>query len=314
MRRNTIMALVAPTLLLFSACVADTSTEDAGATSTQEAGEVFWSHRFSVREDLAYGEDPAQKLDLYLQGSWVGEPDYFERAPETRPTLIFIHGGGWVGGDKTGNDPFFIHFLERGWHVVNITYRLGPGTAPAAVDDVICALDWVVKAASEYGFDRERIVVSGASAGGHLALMTGILGSRPGHDCYPWNDFRVGAVINWFGITDIEAVEQYLAEARPDGNYALSWIGEKTRVAEISSAYSPLKIVDGGAPPILTIHGDADSVVPHNQATSFHARLDALGVRNELQSMTGGKHLGFSDAQFQQAFGAIFSFLEQTGM
>ena len=72
--------------------------------------------------------------------------------------------------------------------------------------------------------------------------------------------------------------------------------------------------MDGGAPPILTIHGDADSVVPHNQATSFHARLDALGVRNELQSMTGGKHLGFSDAQFQQAFGAIFSFLEQTGM
>ena len=274
----------------------------------------FWSHRFRITADLEYGDDPAQKLDLYLQGSWIGEPTWFERAPGERPTLIFIHGGGWVWGDKTGSVHLFLPFVERGWHVVNINYRGGKGTAPAAVDDAVCALKWVVDHANDYGFDPDNIVVSGESAGGHLALMTGILGSQPGHPCYPGADFKVAAVINWFGITDIQAVARYLAQTSPKGNYALKWVGKETRIAEISSRYSPIEIVDEGVPPVLSIHGDADSVVPHDQATNFHKRLDELGALHELQSMPGGKHAGFSDAQFQQAFGAIFSFLDRVGI
>jgi acetyl esterase/lipase len=159
-----------------------------------------------MQEDLSYGDDPAQKLDLYQQGMPVGEPAWFERASDLRPTLLFIHGGAWLYGDKTGSDPFFLPFLERGWHVVNMTYRLGRGTAPAAVDDALCALRWVADNASEYGFDRDRIVIAGGSAGGHLALMAGILGSREGHPCHPGGDFKVAAVISWFGITDVAAL------------------------------------------------------------------------------------------------------------
>ena len=266
-----------------------------------------------MTEDVSYGEDPAQKLDLYTQGSWVGEPTYFEPAADARPTLLFIHGGGWIGGDKTGWDLFFIPFLERGWHVVNMTYRLGPSTAPAAVDDALCALGWMVSSAEQFGFDTDQIVVSGFSAGGHLALVAGMLGSRAGgHDCSPGGGFKVQSVINWFGITDIEAVDRYLAENTPAGigNYARTWIGDPASVSEVSAAYSPLRIVDAGSPPVLTIHGDEDTIVPHDQATALHSRLDDLGVRNELQSMPGGTHIGFSDAQFQQAFRAMFAFLE----
>lgn len=279
-----------------------------------DASGEFWSHRFMMVEDVAYGEDPAQKLDLYLQGSWVGEPRYFDRAPETRPTLLFIHGGGWILGDKTGQDPWLLPFVQRGWHVVNMTYRLGPGTAPAAVDDTICALKWLVDNAPEYGFDPDRVVVSGGSAGGHLALVAGILGSREGHPCYPGGGFRVGAVVNWFGITDIEAVDSYLAEAMPDFNYARSWAGDQSRIPELSARYSPVQIVDEAAPPVLTIHGDADSVVPHDQAAAFHARLAELGNVHELRSMPGGTHVGFTEAQFQEAFGAIFAFLDRLGL
>jgi acetyl esterase/lipase len=278
------------------------------------AEETFWSHRFSVTEDVPYGKDPAQKLDLYLQGSWVGEPTYFDPAPEPRPTLIHIHGGGWLYGDKTGEDIFFIPFLERGWHVANITYRLGPGTAPAAVDDALCALKWVVDSARAYGFDPRKIVVSGESAGGHLTLTTAILGSRPGHPCYPGDGFRVAAAINWFGITDIAAVDRFLAANLPDFNYARGWVGDTARMADISSRYSPLRILDGAAPPILTIHGDADSVVPYTQATALHARLAELGVVNELLTLSGGKHLGFSDVQFQQAWRTMFRFLGERGV
>ncbi|MFN0178402.1 MAG: alpha/beta hydrolase fold domain-containing protein [Gemmatimonadales bacterium] len=276
--------------------------------------ETFWSHRFAVTEDVAYGPDPAQKLDLYLQGSWVGEPTYFERAPDPRPALIFIHGGGWIGGDKTGQDILFLPFLERGWHVANITYRLGPSTAPAAVDDALCALKLVADSAGAYGIDRTKIVVSGASAGGHLSLTTAILGSRPGHPCYPGDGFRVAAAINWFGITDIAAVERFLAEHLPEFNYARGWVGDTARIADISARYSPLALVDATAPPILTIHGEVDSVVPHSQAAAFHTRLAELGVVNQLLSLPGGKHAGFTDDQFQRAWRAMFRFLGERGV
>jgi acetyl esterase/lipase len=267
-----------------------------------------------MTEDVEYGEDPAQKLDLYLQGSWVGEPTFFERDPDPRPTLLFIHGGGWISLDKTGQDPWFLPFVERGWHVVNTNYRLGPGTAPAAVDDSVCALRWVVDHAAEYGFDLDRVVVSGGSAGGHLALVTGILGSRDGHVCSPGNGFRVGAVVNWYGITDIEAVEAFLAETLPEDNYARSWAGDPARIPELSHRYSPLELVDASSPPVLTIHGEDDSVVPHEQAVTLHARLAELGVRQELLSMPGGRHVGFTEEQFQQAFGGIFAFLDELGL
>jgi len=289
-------------------------SEDSSAdtnVASQKSGK-YWSHHVAVGHDVSYGDDPQQTLDLFLQGDWVGEPTFFDRAAEPRPTLLFIHGGGWVVADRRP-ETWAYPFLERGWHVVSIQYRLGPGTAPVAVDDAVCALNWVVKNADALGFDREKIVVAGASAGGHLALTTGTLGSRPGHDCYPGNEFRVHSVINWFGITDIEAVANFLDTLGHDfGNYARIWIGDQS-VAEISAAYSPLHLVHADSPPVLTIHGTDDTVVPHDQAVVLHERLDELGVRNELLSLQGGKHAGFTDAQFQQAFGTIISFVETQG-
>jgi acetyl esterase/lipase len=147
------------------------------------------------------------------------------------------------------------------------------------------------------------------SAGGHLALTSGILGSRPGHACYPGDGFRVHSIINWFGIMDIEAVEAFLAAANPVFcNYALAWIGDESRVAEISAAYSPVNVLDAKSPPVLTIHGMNDQVVPFAQAVALHDKLDTLGVRSEPLSLEGGTHAGFTDMQFEQAFTAALEF------
>jgi dipeptidyl aminopeptidase/acylaminoacyl peptidase len=78
----------------------------------------------------------------------------------------------------------------------------------------------------------------------------------------------------------------------------------------MSDELSPLRLADADAPPVLTIHGDRDTVVPHAQATAFHDRLEELGVRNELITLSGGNHGGFSDQQDQHAFRSIFAFLE----
>ncbi|MHC5066740.1 MAG: alpha/beta hydrolase, partial [Planctomycetota bacterium] len=78
----------------------------------------------------AYGDLDSQALDLHAQGRRVGEWQWFERAREARPTLVWFHGGGWIQGDKTTETPMLIPFLERGWNVVNVNYRLGNATAP----------------------------------------------------------------------------------------------------------------------------------------------------------------------------------------
>src|SRR5262252_3495626 len=107
------------------------------------------------------------KLDLYLPKE-VSRPN---------PTLIYIHGGGWTGGSKETSLFTFMSYLEKGWSVVNVEYRLARvSLAPAAVEDCLCALRCVIRNAKMYSFDTDNLVVTGNSAGGHLALTTGMLG------------------------------------------------------------------------------------------------------------------------------------------
>ena len=276
----------------------------ATANAAQTA-DGFWGHRIGLQVDVAYGENPAQVFDLYLYGQRTGEPDYFAIDNDPRPILVWIHGGGWVAGDKAAEVPQLIPYLERGWNVVNVNYRQGPGTAPQAVDDVMCAYQRVIEIVEASGIPTDQVVVSGASAGGHLALLVGMLNSDGNHPCRTTSPPK--AVVNWFGITDIEAVQEFLSETRPEGNYAAAWIGNAAKVKEISSQYSPLFLVTENTPPIITVHGDVDTVVPYEQASALH---ESLSTTNRLITIEDGNHSGFSDAQYRDAFQAIFQFID----
>src|SRR3989441_9531384 len=113
------------------------------------------------------------KLDVYSRTD--------TQAPQ--PTIIYIHGGGWTGGTKETQTFSLMPYLEMGWNAVNVEYRLARvSPAPAAVEDCLCALRWVIRNAKQYGFDTAKLVVSGGSAGGHLALTTGIIPASAGLD------------------------------------------------------------------------------------------------------------------------------------
>src|SRR5262249_15739299 len=100
-----------------------------------------------------------------------------------RPTLIYIHGGGWTAATKEASSLTFLPFLQMGWNIVNVEYRLARvSLAPAAVEDCLCALRWVYRNAKQYNFDLAKLVVTGNSAGGHLALMTGMVPASAGLD------------------------------------------------------------------------------------------------------------------------------------
>ncbi|NKB98152.1 MAG: alpha/beta fold hydrolase [Pseudomonadales bacterium] len=233
-----------------------------------------------------------------------------------RPVLLYIHGGGWVGGSKDRMYLHFIPYLQMGMAVVNVGYRLGNvALAPAAVEDARCALRWVYTNAEAYGLDTSKIVVSGHSAGGHLSLTTGMLPADAGLDgrcpvrvppadgAFP--EMPVAAIVNWFGITDVGD----LVRGPNAKTYAMAWMGAQTNWQEISDRVSPINYVHKDLPPILTIHGDADPIVPYAHATNLHKALKKKGVVESLHTIPGGGHGGFSLEQNIGTMNVIREFL-----
>jgi acetyl esterase/lipase len=215
---------------------------------------------------------------------------YVRRTPNTAaPTIIFIHGGGWSGGSKETKGLAILPYLEMGMNVVNVEYRLSKvALAPAAVEDCRCAVRWVIQHAKEYGIDTTRLVVTGESAGAHLALTTGMLPVSAGLDraCAGTGELKIAAVVNWYGISDV--VE--LIDGPNMKTYAVTWFASLPDRELIAKRVSPMTYVRAGIPPVLTIHGDADPTVPYNQSVRLHEALTRVGVANELMTIPGGKH------------------------
>lgn len=238
------------------------------------------------------------KLDVYTPRNTTGPV----------PVLMYIHGGGWVGGTKESSFLVTLPYLEMGWAVVNVEYRLGRvSLAPAAVEDCRCALRWIYRNAKTYNFDTSRIVVTGHSAGGHLSLTTGMLSASAGleRQCPGTEDLKVAAIVNWFGITDVVDI----LDGPNMKTYAVAWMGSMPNREEIARRVSPLSYVRAGLPPVITIHGDADPVVPYSHGVRLRDALDKAGVANQLVTVPGGKHGGFTKEETLKAYDAIRAFL-----
>jgi acetyl esterase/lipase len=262
---------------------------------------VTFANKYTVRPNITYlvANNYDDKLDVYQNRDASGP----------QPTLIYIHGGGWVGGTKEGSFAEVMPYLEMGWNVVNVEYRLGRiSLAPAAVEDCLCALRWVGNHAKEYSIDLQRLVVTGHSAGGHLSLTTGMIPQSAGLDreCPGPELPRISAIVNWFGITDVVD----LLDGPNQKSYAVAWLSSMPNREEIARRVSPLTYVRTGLPPIITIHGDADPTVPYQHAVRLHQALTKADVRNKLVTVPGGKHGGFTAEERLRIFREIRDFLK----
>jgi acetyl esterase/lipase len=253
------------------------------------------------------------KLDLYLPKN------------RTNPTatLILFHGGGWVDGQKERNVLFLLPYLALGWSAINVEYRTGhQAVAPAAVEDCRCALRWIAYHAREYSLDPSKFVLTGTSAGGHLALITGMLPANSVFDrqCAVegnarWNaaaapEPKVAAIVNWFGIGDVAD----LIDGPNARNYAREWFGSLPNAEQLAKQLSPVNYVRAGLPPIITIHGENDDVAPYSHAVRLHSMLDKAGVPNRLVTIRGRKHGGFNREELMQSYAAIREFLHKNGL
>jgi acetyl esterase/lipase len=274
------------------------------------ASAVTLANRYVVTPDVTYltaSNGFEVKLDVYRRRD-VQTP---------QPTLVFYHGGGWVAGSKDSAIMSFMPWIDMGWNVVNVGYRLlRVAGAPAAVEDAQCALRYITAdaQAKQFNIDKTRIVVTGESAGGHLALVAGMIPASAGFtNICSGGGFAgfenavppVAAILNWYGITDLNDM---LAGANAR-SYAVQWIGAVPNKNELAKSMSPLTYVRAGLPPILTIHGDADPIVPYTHATRLHEALAKTGVNNELFTVAKGGHGNFNAEQRTQIYAKIREFL-----
>lgn len=244
--------------------------------------------------------------------------DVYQRRTATalQPTLVYMHGGFWVAGNKEAAILSLAPWLEMGWNVVNVEYRLGPGfPAPAAVEDCLCALRYIAAPAQvmAYNIDPARIVVMGESAGGHLALALGMIPDSAGLDLQCTNGQplpKVAGVINWFGVYDVPDV----IDGPNRQPAAQRWFGSMANRMEVARRVSPVTYVRAGLPPVITIHGDADRTVPYPHAVRLHADLERLQVPNQLISIPGGGHGNFTPEQRTAIYNSIRAFLTRHGI
>jgi len=292
------------------AIVGTTLAAQAPAPAQTSTWATTLANRYTVTPDVTYqtvSNGFEVKLDVYRRRD-VQTP---------QPTLVFYHGGGWVAGSKDAALMSFMPWIEMGWNVVNVGYRLlRVAGAPAAVEDAQCALRYIAAPAQakQFNIDTSRIIVTGESAGGHLALVAGMIPASAGFTSIcsggGFTGFEaavppVAAIINWYGITDLNDM---LAGANAR-SYAVQWIGAVPNRNELAKSVSPLTYVRAGLPPILSIHGDADPIVPYTHATRLHEALTKAGVSNELFPVAKGGHGNFNAEQRTQIYAKIREFL-----
>jgi acetyl esterase/lipase len=250
---------------------------------------------YQIEANIRYSLHPETVLDIVQA-----------RAPalKNRPGAIVIHGGGWIQGNKESIlERFCLPFVEHGFVVANVEYRLAPSaTAPAAVNDVLEAAKWFRDRAADYKLDPNQIIVTGNSAGGHLAMMVGMAPESAGLG--PW--IKIAAIINFYGISDVPDQLQgpHLQ------TYAMTWLPEQPDRMELAKKLSPIAYVRKGLPPVLSIHGDADPVVPYEQSLRLTKELKAAGDQAELITVPGGQH-GFPPGEMSQLWPQVFKWLKK---
>ncbi|MFN3998760.1 prolyl oligopeptidase family serine peptidase [Algoriphagus sp.] len=255
-------------VLFFSAC------------STDPGSEPFLAARDIL--DESYGSDLRQKMDVYLPAG---------RTQSDTPLLIYIHGGGWIDGDKSE----FLQvkpILEKefpGYAFVSLNYRLydfatGRNGIPDQEQDIISAFNFIESKLPTWNISDD-FIISGASAGGHLALL----------HAYKNNTSDIKAAVVFFPPTD-------LIELFPFSNFTslgltalLGGTPSTARAAYLAS--SPTSHIDSKDVPTIFFHGNLDTVVPISQSQLLEQKLKSADVRHKFTLVQGQGH-GFTSETY----------------
>lgn len=265
-----------------------------------------------VRKPVSIPKDYIAQIDVVYTkvNNWEGRADLYiaPKAIAPTPVIINIHGGGWKSGEKEtqgGFNPFF----KAGFAVANMEYRLsGQATAPAAIEDTRCMLIYLFQNAKKLNINPNKIIIMGGSAGGHLALMGGLLGNDHKFDsnCKGVDNIKVAAIIDKYGIMD---VWDWTYGPEHKSSSPKLWLGDKVKDEAFIKSVSPITYVNKNSPPIFIVHGDADPTVPYQQSVDLYKKLQDLGVKSQFITVAGGGHGKFEKAKNNEINEAILQFI-----
>jgi acetyl esterase/lipase len=239
-------------------------------------------------KDLIYATVNGKSLglDLYLP-------------PEVKnPALIvWVHGGAWRVGDKSQYPQVLV---GQGFALASLDFRQSTEARfPAAVHDIKAAIRYLRAVASDYGYRTERIAISGASSGGHLAAMVGLTNGNRELEGTVGDHLRqssnVQAIISYFGASNLTTI---LAQSTPFGlnirRPALDLLlgAQPDQVPELARLASPVAHVSRTSPPLLLLHGEQDPQMPPAQSLELEGAYKKLDREVTLDIVYGAAHGG----------------------
>jgi acetyl esterase/lipase len=236
------------------------------------------------------------------------------------PLVLYIHGGGWVGGHTRhsgalANFPAVLASLAaEGFVVASLEYRLSAEAKfPAQLQDAKSALRFLGANSAQYRIDPSRVGIWGGSAGGHLTALTALTCKETALDPLAGGDLCATAAVTWYGVFDFAKMVPPLRPAGDSNANRLIDCPNPCPPERLAWA-SPNHYIDAKDPPFLLIHGTEDKVVPVEQSREAEALFRAAGVPVESIYINGVDHsfIGTSLAQTRsatlQATNATFDF------
>ncbi len=252
--------------------------------------------------DILFAEPDGVKLLLDL---------HLPKGVKNPPLVMFIHGGGWKGGDRSRCRLAWV--AQHGYAVASIEYRLSSEALfPAQIHDCKGALRWLRSNSGKYGYDASRVIIGGTSAGGHLVALMGtsggveaLEGTTAGHLD---QSSRVDGVIDYYGPSDFVArsVNQPSKTDEPRGSVYLLLGGPVKENMEVAKQASPVTYISDDDPPFLILHGEKDTTVFLDQSELLSQRYAEAGLDAVLHVEKGAGH-GWpkSDAEHDLVLGFL---------
>jgi acetyl esterase/lipase len=242
--------------------------------------------RAQWRANRFYADCPGLTKNVSYHPAMPGRLDVYRPATGSgHPVVIYVYGGSWRTGNKELYAPAAQRLLPSGFVLVIPNYTLYPAAGyPRQTEEIAAAIAWTLDHIAEYGGDPGRVVLVAQSAGAHiagLALLEPRWLAACGHSATDLRGF-----IGISGVYDFAAILAYHdANAR-----AREMMAEILGGADNAGRASPITYVSPGAPPMLLIHGDADTTVPLSVGIDFYQRVRAAGVRSEFITYPGAGH------------------------
>ena len=287
----------------------DENATNHNPNATEDDGSCEYATQGTTYPNLEYAsyDGGTLLLDLYVPEG-IGP----------HPLFIYIHGGGWISGNKQLHpESPALQLYEEGtgkWAVASIEYRLSSEAIwPAQIEDCKAAIRWLKENSENYGIDSEMIIAGGSSAGGHLAAMLAVTNGDTLYDNASLGSMSVtseiNGVVDWFGPSDMYELANHAEANVPNRPWVAelllncTWDVDCSNLTLISA--SPALLVEGDEPPILILHGTNDTSVPPSQSEIFAASLEENDSTYEYHLIQGAGH-GISNQEWRDGDVMIF--------